>query len=146
MARLHDCLLAGVAAHDRRSEPLLTTPPVSKRARGCYNPAGLAQTGKDMKVMKTMVGVAFVLLLSSGCAPDEKELCSHMISIMENDPEKPRFLEDMDKCLVRMEKVQARHGVNSYRREADCAHGVDTSYKLRACIKKSEKKRSGAKI
>ena len=104
----------------------------------------LVSTVKNMKyVMKTMVGVA-LLLAVSGCAPDEKDLCTHMMTLMENDPEKPRFLEDMDKCLDRMEKVKKRAGVNSYRREADCANAATTSYKLRVCIQHAEKKRSGS--
>lgn len=69
-----------------------------------------------------------------------------MMKVMENDPEKPGFLEDRDKCIERMENVKNRHGVNSYRREVECAKTADTSFKMRACMKKEEKRRDGPEI
>ena len=45
-----------------------------------------------------------------------------------------------------MEKVKKRHGVNSYRREVECALQATTGYKLRTCMEKENKKRGGPKV
>lgn len=85
--------------------------------------------------------LAAVLSLVTGCAPEATEVCNHAIKIMESDPDRPGWLDDVDKCTDRMEGVKKRHGVNSYRREVECLLGVDTSYKVRTCIETEERRR-----
>ena len=87
----------------------------------------------------TLLVVAVSLL--AGCAPDPTEACDHMIAVMADDPEKPTFLQDDDKCHKRMESIKVRYGVNSYRREIECALQATTGYQLRTCFATEERRR-----
>lgn len=92
---------------------------------------------------KSISAIALVLGfgLLSGCAPDPAEVCQHMVDLMKDDAERPRFLDDTEKCEERMEKIKQRHGVNSYRREVECSLQATTGYKLRTCLDTEAKKR-----
>jgi len=73
-------------------------------------------------------------------------LCTHMMDTFKDYGDAPKYLESMDKCQERMEKVQKRYGVNSYRREAECLNAADTPYQMRQCFEKEGKFRSGPDV
>ncbi len=85
-----------------------------------------------------IAGLGFMML--AGCAPDEEDVCKHLMKVYEGDSEKPGYLEDLDKCVESYQGKKKRRGVNSYRREVECILGVDTVYKVRRCIEKENKR------
>lgn len=92
-----------------------------------------------MKSVKYMIAGLGMLLLAS-CAPDEEKVCKHLIKVYGDDADKPRFLEDIDKCVESYKGKKKRRGVNSYRREVECVLGSETVYKVRRCMEKENKR------
>lgn len=80
------------------------------------------------------------LLMLAGCAPDEKEVCQHLMKVYEGDASAPGYLEDIDKCVEAYKGKKERRGVNSYRREVECILGVDTVYKVRRCVEEEDRR------
>ena len=92
-----------------------------------------------------VLGIAAFLSLAS-CAPEEAAVCQHIAKVMEGDADKPGWVDNEDQCIKRFERIKNTHGVNSYRREVTCELAADTGFKMRKCLQKAAKGRSGPTI
>jgi hypothetical protein len=92
-------------------------------------------------VNKSILWVAGVILVATtACAPDEHDVCEHMMKVYANDTDRPKFLDDADSCAESFRTKKTRRGVNSYRREVECILGSDTVYKIRRCMEAENKR------
>lgn len=87
------------------------------------------------KKLVVTISLALCAGFASGCAPDAEKVCKHLMKVYEKSMDKPRYLEDLDKCTASYEAKKKRRGVNSYRREVECILGSSTSFNVRKCVK-----------
>lgn len=90
-----------------------------------------------MKIASVLVGMV-TLLLVSGCAPEEGKVCAHLASIYKGHMDPPKYLAEKHLCVEHFAGRKKRHGVNSYRREAECILASNKVYDARECIEKED--------
>ena len=88
----------------------------------------------------TFLAAGLALMLLAGCAPEEEEVCKHLIQVYGDDADRPGYLDSLDQCVESYQGKKSRRGVNSYRREVECILGSDTVYQIRRCVEKENKR------
>lgn len=95
-----------------------------------------------MKQIILPVAIALLALSSlTACAPEEAEVCKHVVETMSTDNDRPTWMDHKDNCVEHMKNTKKRYGVNSYRREVQCFLESNTSFKIRTCIDTEARRR-----
>jgi hypothetical protein len=90
-----------------------------------------------MKIASVLVGIV-TLLLVSGCAPEEGKVCAQLANVYQGHMDPPKFLKERATCVEHFAARKKRHGVNSYRREAECILAATKVYDARECSEKED--------
>lgn len=90
-----------------------------------------------MNRILTVVIIGAATLLTA-CAPDPNDICAHLEKTYKNAVDQPAFLKSRDACVQNFDARKRRHGVNSYRREAECILSAKKSFDIRECSAKED--------
>lgn len=74
----------------------------------------------------------------AGCAPDPDDVCAHLEKMYKMAVDPPAYLKSRDTCTENFEARKRRHGVNSYRREAECILNAKKVFDVRDCTAKED--------